>query len=175
MSIEVLFYTQLASILGYVAAAFVLYRLLVSQKDSVIELLRQRNENLQARISELESQSPDVLVDALSRRVEIAKKEIETLGRDGALHTSEIVEKERDLSELRGKVAELSGLLKETDLVCPECQAPLTQRNFHTIYGEVNGREAEADIMFTEYACGYSTSDDGRGPISACGAHPSEP
>lgn len=42
MSIEILFYTQLASILAFTVALFVLYRVLVSQKDSTIQLLKEK-------------------------------------------------------------------------------------------------------------------------------------
>lgn len=169
MTIELLFYTQIAAILGYITAAFILYRLLISQKDSVIELLKERNELLQERISDLERQSPDVLVNALAKRVDIAKKEIEALSKDGAIHAEEIARKEKSLAILKRKVETLDQLLKETDMVCPHCQAPLTRREWHTIYGEVDGREAEANIEYIEYACGFSTTDDGRGPISECG------
>ena len=168
MSIEVLFYTQLASVLGYIAAAFVLYRLLVAQKDAVIELLKERNSVLSDRVSELETQSPDVLVDSLARRVEVARSEIVELSKDSAQHKDEIDLKESELSELKERLDELTTLLKDTDLVCPTCQAPLTRRDFHTIYGEMGGREVEADIGFVEYACGYSTSDDRQEPLSKC-------
>lgn len=168
MSIEVLFYTQLISALGYVAAAFVLYRLLVAQKDAVIELLKERNKVLSDRISDLETQSPDALVDSLARRVDVAKNEIAELSKDSANHKDEIGRKELELNELKERLDELTALIKDTDLVCPTCQAPLTRRDFHTIYGEVGGREVEADIEFTEYACGYSTSDDRVEPISKC-------
>ncbi|MGX5673999.1 hypothetical protein [Thermomonas fusca] len=170
MSIEVLFYTQLASILGYIAAAFVLYRLLVAQKDAVIELLKERNQSLVDRITVLETQSPDALVDALARRVEVARAEITELSHDSVKHKNEIREKEQDLAELQGKLGELTSLLKDTDLVCPTCHAPLMRRESHTVYGEINGREVEADILFTEYACGYATSDDRAEPLSKCGA-----
>jgi chromosome segregation ATPase len=168
MSIEVLFYTQLVSVLGYIAAAFVLYRLLVAQKDAVIELLKERNKFLSDKVSELETQSPDALVDSLARRVEVARSEIVELSKDSAQHQDEIGRKELELVEIRGRLDELTTLLKDTDLVCPTCQAPLTRRDFHTIYGEVGGREVEADIEFVEYACGYSTSDDRQEPISKC-------
>jgi hypothetical protein len=168
MSIEVLFYTQLASVVGYIAAAFWLYRSLVAQKDAVIELLKVRNSVLSDRVSELETQSPDVLVDSLARRVEVARSEIVELSKDSALHKDEIDLKESELSELKERLDELTTLLKDTDLVCPTCQAPLTRRDSHTIYGYMGGREVEADIEFVEYACGHSASDNRQEPLSKC-------
>jgi hypothetical protein len=42
MSNEIILYTQLASIVAYTASLFGLYKLLVSQKDSTIEPLREQ-------------------------------------------------------------------------------------------------------------------------------------
>lgn len=170
MTIEALFYTQILSILGYIAAALLLYRLLVEQKDAVIELLKERNQTLSDRISVLETQSPDALVDALAKRVEVAKVEIVELSRDAEKHKDEIEHKEHELAELEGKLDDVTALLKDSDLVCPTCQAPLTRRECHTIFGEINGREVEADIEFIEYECGYATSDDQAEPMSLCKA-----
>lgn len=174
MSIEHLFYAQIASILAYVTAAFVLYRLLIAQKDAVIQLLKERNDGLLARISELESQSPDILASALAKRVEIAKGVIEELSKDGAAHKDEIAQKKEELEEISQRLSDLTNLVKESDLVCPKCQAPLIRRDYHTAYGHVDGREMEADLEFVEYACGYSTSDDPRQPIRECGASRAE-
>lgn len=47
MTNETIFITQIASVIAFVGSLFVLYRLLISQKDSVIELLKERlEENL---------------------------------------------------------------------------------------------------------------------------------
>jgi len=42
MSNELIFYTQLASVAVFVPALFGIYRLLVEQKDSVIQVLKER-------------------------------------------------------------------------------------------------------------------------------------
>ena len=126
MEIELIFYTQIASIVGYILAVFTLYRLLVSQKDSVIELLKQRNNLLEDKIKELEAQSPDVLVNSLSQRVEIAKLEITRLREDGEDHKGQISEKEAKLGILSKRLDQLNSLLEDNDLLCPHCQAPLS-------------------------------------------------
>lgn len=168
MTIEILFYTQIASIIAYVFAAFWLYRTLVAQKNSVIELLKHRNEILEKRISELEVQTPDNLVESLSKRVAIAKDEIEALNQDGEKHRSEIEYKEKELGGLSSKLNKLQELLSDSDLLCPECGAPLARRGSFSIFGEVGGREVEADIGYTEYECGYAIREDQAEPVSQC-------
>jgi hypothetical protein len=166
MSIELIFYTQVASIIGFILALFTLYRLLVSQKDSVIELLRERTSLLEEKIKELETQSPDVLVDLLNKRVNITKEEILRLNQDGYEHKEQIAEKETELEMLSQKLSKLNYFLAENELLCPHCQAPLLRRACHTIYGEYQGREVEADIEYVEYECGLIR--DGAEQISPC-------
>lgn len=175
MNIETIFYTQIASILGLIFTVFALYRLLVSQKDSVIELLRQRISNLENKITDLETQSPDVLVESLASRVEIAKIEISRLREDGEDYKGQIAEKEGKLHLLNGKLNKLNVLLKDSELLCPECQAPLLRRDFHTIYGYMNGREVDAEIEYVEYECGFARREDQEVPIAPCGATKGKP
>lgn len=175
MTIVLLFYTQIASIIAYVAAAFWLYRTLVAQKDAVIELLKHRNDILEKRVAELETQTPDSLVESLSKRVAISKSEIEALNQDRDKHRSEIEQKEDELGGLSNKLSKLQDLLKDSDLVCPECGAPLAWRGSFPIFGQINGHDVEADIAYAEYECGYSVSDDKAEPVSPCRGSRSEP
>jgi len=170
MNIETIFYTQIASIVGLIFTVFALYRLLVSQKDSVIELLRQTISNLEKKITDLETQSPDVLVESLASRVEIAKNEISRLREDGEDYKGQIAEKEGKLHLLNGKLNKLNVLLKDSALLCPKCQAPLLRREYHTIYDYMDGREVDAEIEYVEYECGFARREDQDVPISPCGA-----
>ena len=79
MSNEVIFFTQIASIVVFIFALFGIYRSLVSQKDGVISLLREQLRQQENKIVELQSQSPDILAKTLSERIEISVKEIERL------------------------------------------------------------------------------------------------
>ena len=79
MSNNVIFFTQLASIVVFILALFGIYRSLVFQKDGVIELLREQLRQQEIKIKELQSQSPDILAKTLSERIEIAVQEIERL------------------------------------------------------------------------------------------------
>ncbi len=42
MTNEIIFYTQIVSILSFVGSLFVLYRVLIKQKDATIELLKEK-------------------------------------------------------------------------------------------------------------------------------------
>ncbi|MGX5218878.1 hypothetical protein ACVTMO_09515 [Pseudomonas segetis] len=70
MSIEILFYTQVGSILAFIVALFVLYRLLISQKDATIELLKEKANFFESQLSLTEKQKPDALAKSLSERVD---------------------------------------------------------------------------------------------------------
>ena len=166
MSNEIIFYTQIASIIAFVFALFGIYRSLVSQKDSVIELLREQLKEKERKINELATQTPDVLVKSLSERVEISVKEIERLKEDGDKHQEEIKEKEKELHKVQSRLSEIVSLIQETDLVCQKCGAPLSRREFYPIYGYVGGREVEADGEYTEYECGLALKD--REEVSPC-------
>jgi len=166
MSNDIIFFTQIASIVLFILTLFGLYRILVSQKDGVIELLREKLKQQEDKISDLQAQSPDVLAKTLSARIEIAVKEIERLKRDGDKHIEEIEEQEAKLHKSQAQLSALTELIADTDLVCPHCNSPLSQRGCHTVHGYVNGREAEADIEYSEYECGLIT-EDGR-EVSPC-------
>ena len=169
MSIEYIFYTQIASIIGFVIAVFTLYCLLVSQKDAVIELLKEKIAQLEYKLNEAESQSPDALVESLAKRVDIAKSENARLQQDGEEYKGQLAEKEAELTILAGHMKKVNSLLVDHELLCPHCGAPLLRRDWFPIYGHVNGREVEADIEYFEYECGYATREDQTDPVSPCG------
>lgn len=58
---ETIFWTQIASIVGFVVALFALYRLLVDQKDATIQLQKENIAFLKDQLAEAKLQSPDVL------------------------------------------------------------------------------------------------------------------
>lgn len=166
MSNDTIFYTQIASVIGFLLALFAIYRSLVAQKDSVIELLKERIADKDGEIRKLGSQTPDALVEALSSRVEGTLKEITRLREDGDKYREEIAVKERELETLRVKLTGLSNLIRESDLVCRKCGAPLIQRQLYPIYGVVGGREVEAEGEYMEYDCGLALKDGSE--VSPC-------
>jgi hypothetical protein len=158
---EVIFTTQLISIIVFILALFGIYRSLVSNKDSIIQLLKERIEALSERIKQLESQAPDVLAEALSKRIKLQLEEIERMKNDGDNHQEEIERKEAEINDAQTRLESLVHLIEESDLVCPECAAPLIRRESYTIFGESGGREVEADVEYVEYECGLSINHDG--------------
>lgn len=71
MTIEAIFVTQVASILAFIAALFGLYRVLVSQKDSTIQLLKEKCDYLDRQLNDAAQSNPDALAKSL-RASEIA-------------------------------------------------------------------------------------------------------
>ena len=159
MSNELIFYTQIASIAAFVLALFGIYRSLVSQKDAVIELLREQLKEKECKISELSTQTPDALVTSLSKRIEVSVKEIERLKEDGDKHKEKIQEKEEELHKVESLLTKLIGVIQDTNLICTKCGAPLLRREFYPITGYVNGREVDAEGEYTEYECGLALKD----------------
>ena len=173
MSIDALVYTQIASILGYVGTLFTLYRVLIKQKDSVIQqkdsviqLLKENLSDREYQINLLKAQTPDALASALSDRIKMSLDEIVRLKTDGHTHRQEIAQKEEELRAIQDRLGSLSELIKESDLVCPECGSPLVRRESHIIHGHSGDHEVEADLEYLEYECGLSL-DDGR-ELSSC-------
>jgi hypothetical protein len=162
MSNDAIFYTQLGSGVVYVLTLFGIYRLLVEQKDSVIQLLKERLADKESKIQELESQTPDALTSALSSRIDVILKEVARLKTDGDKYQEEIAMKEEELRALSSRLADLSTLLQESNLshlVCKKCGAPLSQRSCGTRSDYIDGREVEYEVEYTEYECGLAIQD----------------
>ena len=167
MQIEVIFYTQVGTIIAFVSAVFILYRILNKQKDATIELLKER-------IAFLETQrapTSDQLAEALTKRVKMLSEELARLNEDQGANESSIREKEQEkrrlvdqIEKLRNQIAESEELLGH--LTCPHCGAPVAERVVVPISGYVGGREIDADEMYEAYECGYAARD-GR-EVSPC-------
>ncbi|EZI29586.1 hypothetical protein [Pseudomonas extremaustralis] len=166
MTTEVIFYTQVVSITGFIITLFVLYRVLVQQKDAVIQLLKERLVDKDEQIAALKSQTPDALASALADRIKVAQDEITRLRSDGATHREEVESKEEELQTIQDRLTTLSKLIKESDLVCPKCGDSLARRESYTIYGGRDG-EQEAEVEFVEYECGLSIDGYGK-EVSRC-------
>ena len=162
MSNETIFITQISTVIAYVGSLFLLYRLVVSQKDSMIELLKERLASESAKVEELKTQTPDALVDALNSRVLIMNGELDRLKHDGTTTAEVVARKEQELGSVRAQLLKLSELIEDSDLVCPDCSAPLLQRGSKTVYGYIGDKEQDADIEYREYECGASYEDSSK-------------
>jgi hypothetical protein len=106
MTNEVIFYTQIATIVAFVFTVFGLYRLLVGVKDATIESLRQQLDSSRAKIEELEKKSPSVLIEMYARQLALAEKMVEK------------VEQERATAQAHlEKFSQLSRTLQSADVV----------------------------------------------------------
>ena len=166
MTNDVLFYTQIASLITFVLVVFGVYRLLVEQKDATIQLLRQRIEDQVERVKILELQTPDALAKSLSERVERQLAEIERLRLDSSANKDEIGRMESELRGIQSKLSALLTTISDSDFLCPHCSAPLTQRTPYEIQGYVGDREVEAGVEYLEYECGLAINHDGE--VSPC-------
>lgn len=167
MTLETIFYTQITSVIAFIFVVFGVYRLLVQQKDATIEQLKERLAYLETKVKDFEKQSPDVMVESLHRRVEIAKAEILRLKDEGEEYKGQVTGKEEELHGLKFKLEKLAALLADSDLVCPDCGAPLVTRNYYTIYGP---GDQDADVEYAEYECGYVRDEGNERGNRPCGA-----
>jgi len=164
MSNEILFYTQVTSILGFVVALFVLYRLLVNQKDATIQLLKEKVGFIEQRLTHAELQKPDALAKSLSERVETLNKEIERLSKDKEANQDLIDRKEAELDSIKQEADELSRQISNaremmSEYFCPHCKAPMAERVYQTESVEYLGRDADIDHEYVAFECGLSFND----------------
>ncbi len=160
MSNELIFYTQLASILTFVGTVFALYKLLVSQKDATIEALRERIATQQDRMT---FESPDALNERLSKRIALLTDELTRLGADKETNAEVIKAKEEELTGATEMYKRLQKLVMHTSgmsisYFCPVCEEPTLECteakqifspkkseyfrvSYHCGYSEVNGKK----------------------------------
>jgi hypothetical protein len=134
MSLELIFYTQLASIFAFVGTVFVLYRLLVQQKDATIEAQRERISFLQDRVA---SEAPDVLYERQGKRIKLLQEELQRLAVDANANadlikrkTEELVAAEAQFAPLQKFALNASGL--SMSYFCPACQKPTLKESEST-------------------------------------------
>ena len=174
MSNEVIFWTQIASIVAFVFVTFGLYRLLVDQKDATIQLLKETVSTLKDQLSEARSSTPDVLAQSLSGRNKLLEGELKHLAQDKNSNQELVHKKEEELRATRQKAEELTkqvSLAREllNVFLCPHCGSPISVREYHSELVEYQGRELDVHHDSTEYECGYSVMD-GK-PHNPCNAN----
>ena len=161
---ELIFWTQIVSIVGYVAAAFYLYRLLVEQKDSTVQLQRENIAYLKDQLADARAQSPDVLAQSLRSRVTLFEEELKRLEQDKSSTQDEVAEKEAELKRARLDAEELTKQVIHArqllqDFVCPHCGALLAEKAYDSESVEYRGREIDIDHEYVAFECGYSIVD----------------
>ena len=157
MTNEFLFYTQIASVIAFIGTTFVLYRLLVSQKDAAIQTLKEKNDFLETQLKEAFNKQPDVLVAALSERISSFEGELVRLKSDNVANQQEVAEKVAQITEAKKVLAMYT---------CPKCGAPMTAHRLELEPYEFNGRDTEIEHELIEYECGYALHNDKQ--VGAC-------
>lgn len=164
MSNDVLFWTQIGSVVAFIGALFILYRVLAEQKDATIQLLRETVSTLKDQLAEARRVTPDVLAQTLAARVKLLESELERVSTDHSSNKEQVRAAESALREAREKAEELAKqvriayeLLEEYS--CPKCGAQLVIREHHSEQVEYQGREMDIDHEYVEYQCGYSERD----------------
>ena len=162
---EVFFWTQIVSIIGFIGVVFYLYRLLVEQKESTIQLQRENIAYLKDQLADARAQSPDVLAQSLRNRVSQFEEELKRLEQDKTSTQEQVVAKVSELKKARLEAEELTkrvvharGLLKDF-VVCPCCGALPAEKTYDSESGEYQGREIDVDHECLAFECGYSVAD----------------
>jgi preprotein translocase subunit SecF len=160
MNIETVFITQIASIIGFTVVLFVLYRVLVSQKDATIELLKEKNSHLQEQLIAAREVTPDKLAKKLSERIHVLLEELERLSKDQEKNKLTIQQKEKELQDTQKNLEQLKEQLEEaqeiaSEYFCPYCKAPMSVRDYYTETYEWGDAEHE----FISFECGLTLVD----------------
>ena len=96
MGNEVIFWTQVGSIIVYVATLFTVYRILVAAKDAAIQEKDATIENLKTRLEEAKGKTSDILVTQLRERTAALTEEIEKLRSDRSTDKGKLAELETE-------------------------------------------------------------------------------
>ena len=158
-------WTQIGSIIGFIVLMFVLYRLLVEQKEATIQGLKENIEFLKDRLAEAKAQSPDILAQGLATRIKLFEDELKRLNEDKTSTTEQVEAKEAELNQARidaeslsKKIVQAKELLKE--FLCPYCDSPLDERSYHSESVECDdGHEFDVDHDYSKFQCGYTIVD----------------
>lgn len=162
---DVIFATQLASIVVFILALFGLYKSLVSQKDSVIQLQKEKIDFLKLQIETAKSSSPDILTERLSKRIELLKSELESLSSDHEtsrevldLKIKEVENYEKEMVNLKNQIKKSKELLE--NFTCPYCESPMVEHTFNSEIVEHGGLELDVDHEYIAFECGLTIVDN---------------
>ncbi len=157
MNIEILLYGQLITIVSFVGAIFVLYRLLVKNKEATIQLLEKQIEHINHNVS---MNGADILSVNLEKRVFGLSSEIKRLNEDKAINTELIQEKESELTDAKEMYERMQKMILHTSgmsisYFCPTCEEPTLE------YAEAKAHFKSQDkgSFLVAYECGYSISN----------------
>jgi predicted restriction endonuclease len=138
MTNETLFYTQVASIITFVVSLFILYRVLVHQKDATIQLLKEQVNFLKNQVSSLKCEQPDILVKTYTERVEALEKELERLLAERTTHKKKIQILRDEILHAKNKIEIIEPQIKKAFLTVHKYRLGQIERK--RILGLYNGK-----------------------------------
>ncbi|WP_426993358.1 hypothetical protein [Methylomonas sp. CM2] len=156
--------TQIGSIITYVIALFVLYRVLVEQKDATIQNLKEQINSLKDQLVDARSQSPDVLAQNLANRIKLLEQELERLQHDKSASQEQVKAKEMELNQVRAEAANLSEKVQQarkslSDFLCPHCGARLIEKSYPSELVWSGNKGTCYEYELTVFECGYAVQD----------------
>jgi phenylalanyl-tRNA synthetase alpha subunit len=160
MTNETIFITQLGSIIAFIAALFILYRVLVNQKDATIQLLKEKVDFVNEQLAVAKEQTPDKLAKNLSERIHILTEELDRLAEDRDKNKEIIHEKEEKLRIARNELDVLKEQIEEAqeiadEFLCPFCKARMVEHAYS--YEDYHGADIDHELI--AYECGYTIID----------------
>ena len=160
MTNEIIFMTQIASILSFIIVLFVLYRVLISQKDATIQLLKEKIDYLKDQLTNAKDNAPDKIAKNLSDRIHILNEELEWLSTDKKKNEELIKKKEEDLKHVQEDIGKLKDQLENaqdivSEFLCPLCKARMALHAFSPQHDM--GQDYEIEVI--GFDCGYTTTD----------------
>ena len=162
MENDTLFFVQLGSILAYIGmyiAGFIyIYKVLIKQKDSIIQLKDSHIEFLKEQNKSLKENAPDILLERFKNKLEYFKQELEHADKE----KQEIIDKKEneikkilgDIEDLNEQYKSLKNLAKE--YFCPFCNSPLVSKEYHTETHD----NIDFDHEWLTYECGLIIADN---------------
>jgi hypothetical protein len=149
---ETIFWTQVASIIAYVVALFVVYRVLVEQKDATIQLKQEHIAYLKEQLVEAKSQSPDVLAQKLTSRMTLYEEEFRRLEQDNSSTQDQFKANEAELKQALLEAEELTKKMNDArkllgGFFCPDCGLGLLESSCRSVSG--------VNHEYKEFLCGY--------------------
>lgn len=164
VTIEIIFWTQIASVIAFVVTLFVLYRILVEQKDATIQLQKENIAYLKDRLVDARSQSPDLIAQSLSSRIKLFEDELKRLEEDKSSTLEQIEAKEAELRQARQDAEELTKQVISarqllSGFLCPKCEAILSEKTYRWASVRHQGRSIEVIQECESFACGYELVD----------------
>lgn len=161
---ETIFWTQITSIIAFVIALFVLYRVLVEQKEATIQVQKENIAYLKDQLTEAKSQLPDVLAQRLAARLKLYEEELKRLEQDKSSTQEQVAAKESELHQALMDAREMSNRLSHAgamlyEFLCPKCNAYVTERGFLSEHIKDHGRDIEVVHDYSVFECGYKIVD----------------